>query len=127
MKSLLIVALGGGAGSALRYAVGLAVLRPGINAFPLGTLVVNVTGALALGFLARYFAPPHGSPSLFLALTVGLCGGYTTFSTFTLEMFTMAERGAIGRAILYATVSVAASLAALAAGYFAARSLRQLP
>jgi len=98
-----------------------------MTALPWSTFTVNVTGALALGFLARHFAPPHGSPTLFLALTVGLCGGYTTFSTFTLDMFTLAERNEMGRAALYALVSVVVSFAALVAGYQAARLLRPLP
>jgi len=121
------VALGGALGSVLRYLVGAAFLRPGMGDLPWGTFTVNVTGALALGFLARYFAPPHASTSLFLALTVGLCGGYTTFSTFALDMYTLAERGALGRAILYALMSVVVSYAALAIGYQLARGLRPLP
>jgi fluoride exporter len=125
--SLLVVALGGAVGSVLRYLVGAALLRPGVPALPWGTFTVNVTGSLALGFLARYFGPPHGSPALFLALTVGLCGGYTTFSTFTLDMLTMVERGAASRALLYALTSVVASYAALVLGYQLARALRPLP
>ena len=127
MRALIAVALGGALGSVLRYAVGAALLRPGLIGFPWGTLAVNVSGSLALGFLARYFGPPYGSEALFLALTVGLCGGYTTFSTFTLDMLTMVERGEAGRAALYAVVSVAAAYAALALGYQAARALRPLP
>ena len=125
--SLLVVALGGAFGSVLRYLVGVALLRPGIPTFPWGTLAVNVTGSLALGFLARYFGPPHGSPTLFLALTVGVCGGYTTFSTFTLDMFTMVERGEASRALLYAVVSVGLAYAALVLGYQLARTWRPLP
>jgi CrcB protein len=127
VKSLLVVALGGALGSVLRYLVGLAFLRAGVTALAVATFTVNVTGSLALGFLARYLAPPHGSTTMFLALTVGLCGGYTTFSTFTLDMFTLAERGAAGRAVLYALASVAVSYAALALGYQIARTLRPLP
>ena len=127
MKSLLVVALGGALGSVLRYGVGLAFLRAGVAAVAVATFAVNVTGSFALGFLARYFAPPLGSPVLFLALTVGLCGGYTTFSTFTLDLFTLAERGAMGRALLYALASVAVSYAALVVGYQLARTLRPLP
>ena len=127
LSTLLAVALGGALGSVLRYGVSAALLRPDFDWFPWGTLTVNVTGSLALGFLARYFGPPHGSDTLFLALTVGLCGGYTTFSTFTLDMLTMVERGAAGRAALYAILSVAAAYAALFLGYQAARALRPLP
>jgi CrcB protein len=124
VKSLVLVALGGGAGSMLRYLVGLLWLRVPTTPLAWGTLTVNVTGSLALGFLARLFAPPHGSPALFLFLTVGLCGGYTTFSTFTLDLFVFAERGAWGRAVLYALVSVVISYGALVAGMLAARAVR---
>ena len=126
MTSILFVALGGALGSVLRYLVGIAFLRPGFSGLPWGTFTVNVSGALALGFLARFFAPPHASPGVFLALTVGLCGGYTTFSTFTLDMFTLVERGSAGRAILYALASVVLSYGALAMGYMIARTLRPL-
>ena len=69
MKSVLAVALGG-VGSVLRYLVGALLLRSGMSALPWGTFAVNVSGALALGFLARYFGPPHGSSTLFLGLTL---------------------------------------------------------
>ena len=92
--------------------------------FPWGTLAVNVAGSLALGFLGRYFAPPHGSHSVFLLLTVGFCGGFTTFSTFSLDSFTLIERGASMRALGYVLASVVFSYAALVGGYMAARSLR---
>jgi CrcB protein len=92
--------------------------------FPWGTLAVNVSGSLALGFLGRYFAPPHGLPVVFLFLTVGLCGGFTTFSTFTLDAFTLVERGESVRAAVYVLASVAVSYVALMVGYVAARALR---
>jgi CrcB protein len=126
VRALLAVAIGGAVGSALRYIVSGLLLRPGTG-LPWGTLTVNVTGALALGFLARYLAPPNGSPPLFLALTVGVCGGYTTFSAFSLDMLTLVERGSTGRAVLYALVSVTLSYAAVVLGYLAARNLRPLP
>jgi CrcB protein len=127
MKPVLWVALGGGLGSALRYLVSNMVAKSADGAVGSGTIAVNVTGALVLGFLARFLAPPHGSPTLYLALTVGVCGGYTTFSAFSLDMFTMIERGQAGRAILYALASVTLAYGALAVGYFAARALRPLP
>ena len=128
MKAILAVAVGGAIGSVLRYVAANAILQSTGGATGYGTFAVNVTGALALGFLARYFGPPSGeSPTLFLALTVGLCGGYTTFSTFTLDMFTMAERGQVARASLYAVATVVFCYGALALGYVAARTLRPLP
>jgi len=126
VKSVFAVALGGAVGSALRYLVTIVLLRPSANALPWGTFTVNITGALVLGFLARYFAPPNASHPLVLALTIGLCGGYTTFSTFTLELFTLVERGAVGRGILYAVASVVVSYGAFLMGNLAARMLRSL-
>jgi CrcB protein len=119
----LAVMAGSAIGGALRYAVGHSWIRSGALGFPWGTLVVNVTGSLALGFLARYFAPPHGSHTTFLLLTVGLCGGYTTFSTFTLDTFTLMQGGAAGRAFGYVLASVALSYLALIAGYAIAKNL----
>lgn len=119
----LAVMLGGALGSGLRYAVG-GWLQPASANFPWSTLLVNVTGSLALGFLGRYFAPPHGNHVLFLFLTVGFCGGYTTFSTFALDAFTVAERGETLRAVAYMLVSVALSYVAVVTGYMVARQLR---
>jgi fluoride exporter len=117
------VAFGGAVGAVLRYFAGVAALRLGFVTLPVGTFTVNVVGSLALGFLGRYFAPPNGSPTLFLGLTAGLCGGFTTFSAFSLDLLTMIERGQPGRAILYAIASVTISLAALTVGVLAARNL----
>jgi len=120
----LAVLAGGALGSALRYAIAGVWLTPASLTFPWGTLVVNVTGSMALGFLGRYFAPPQASHALFLFLTVGICGGYTTFSTFTLETFALIERGATLRATAYVAANVALSYIALFAGYAGARALR---
>ncbi len=122
--NLLAVIVGGALGCALRYAIAGLWLAPASLDFPWGTLVVNVTGSAALGFLGRYFAPPNAAHTTFLLLTVGLCGGYTTFSTFTLDTFTLIERGAFARAFGYLGVSVAASYGALVAGYVVARAVR---
>ena len=124
MRLLALVAFSGGVGTALRYLVGIAALRAGYTQVPVGTFAVNVIGSFALGFLARYFAPPHGSTTVFAALTVGLCGGFTTFSTFALDVFGMVERHQAGRAMLYAVASVLFSYSALAAGLVIARTLR---
>ena len=126
-RNLLAVMVGGALGSGVRYAVAGLWLAPATHGFPWGTLVVNVTGSLALGFLARYVGPAHESQALLLFLTVGLCGGYTTFSTFALDTFVLVERGEVLRAMLYVLASVAASCGALVAGYAAARHLRPLP
>lgn len=126
MKSLLAVAFGGAVGAVLRYLTTMVVLRLGSGAAPWGTLFVNVIGAMALGFIVRYFAPSNISPTIFLALTVGLCGGYTTFSTFTLDMYSLFERGEVGRGMMYAVASVTLSYGAFAIGHIAGRMMRPL-
>ena len=120
------VMVGGALGSALRHAV-CGWLQPASLSFPWGTLAANVTGSLALGFLGRYLAPPHANHTMFLLVTVGFCGGYTTYSTFALDAFTMVERGAPLRAGLYVLASVGASYLAVVAGYAVARNMRPLP
>src|SRR5687768_6678422 len=113
---LFAIALGGAVGSVLRYGIG-SVLQQRVGAgFPVGTFVVNVTGSLLLGFLVRYLLATPASPELRAALTIGLCGGYTTFSTFSLETLRLLEEGNWGRAGFYVVASVALSLLATAAG-----------
>ena len=85
--------------------------------FPLGTLIVNVFGSLAMGLLAGYFAYRTGIPQhMRLFLTTGVLGGFTTFSAFSLDVALLMERHAYGLAAAYAALSVVASLAALFAG-----------
>ena len=119
---LLAIALGGAVGSVARYLLGTLMQRAS-EGFPWGTLVVNVTGSLLLGFLARYLLDPTVSAELRAGLTVGLCGGYTTFSTFSLETMTLLQRGAYGRAASYVSASVALSLLATFVGFAMARAI----
>jgi CrcB protein len=121
---LLAVALGGAAGSVLRYVIGVAATRGGSPSFPIATLAINVTGSLLLGFLFRYFTDPSTPAALRAALTIGFCGGYTTFSTFSLETLALAEGGHQSRAALYVTLSVVLSVAAAWLGTTLARTLR---
>ena len=124
---ILAIALGGALGSVLRYLVGtLAPPRPG--AIPWSTLAINVTGSLLLGFFARYLAPSEvegarGS-ALYAGLTVGVCGGFTTFSTFGLELLRLVERGSGSRALVYAASSVGLALVGTALGATLGRALR---
>ena len=122
---LFAIALGGAAGSVARYGVGRFFDR-GEGEFPVGTLLVNIAGCLLLGFLVRYFNGSTMSTELRAALTIGFCGGFTTFSTFSLETIRLAESGNWQRAALYVFASVVLSLAALAAGLAAARAFTPL-
>ena len=118
---LFAIALGGAAGSVARYGVGTFFGRDD-GAFPIGTLIVNIAGSLLLGFLVRYFTGSTMSNELRAGLTIGFCGGFTTFSTFSLETVRLIDSGSWQRAAVYILASVVLSLAALALGMAAARS-----
>jgi CrcB protein len=120
----IIVFLGGGIGAALRHGVNLAAARLLGSSFPWGTLTVNVVGSLVMGLMAAWFAF-EGSPSQHwrLFLTTGILGGFTTFSTFSLDTAVLYERGELGAAAVYIVVSVAAGLAGLFGGLALVRSL----
>lgn len=117
------VAVGSAVGGASRYALALAIQERAGLAFPWGTLVVNVTGSFLLGFLFRWTVSTHASPELRALLTTGFCGGYTTFSTFSLETVRLMEDGEYRRAGLYVAASVVVALAATLAGMAAAQGL----
>ncbi|SLN40499.1 fluoride efflux transporter CrcB [Oceanibacterium hippocampi] len=94
MKMLLFVALGGALGASARYLLAGQILRLAGPAFPLGTLVVNIAGSFVMGVLVEAMALRWSpSPELRLFLTVGLLGAFTTFSTFSLDVAVMIERG----------------------------------
>ena len=116
MKLILYLALGGLAGTFARYGLqGLA--QPSSGTFPLGTLVVNLAGALLLGFLMRYLlATGLVGPEARTGLTIGFCGAFTTMSTFSYETVALLTDGQYWRAALYLLGSVGGSLAAIVAG-----------
>lgn len=122
-----LVALGGGAGAVLRYQAGrglTALLGPAVvTAFPWATLVVNVVGSLAMGLLAGWLVRhgPAASETWRLLVGVGLLGGFTTFSAFSLEMMLLIERGQASTAFVYAAVSVLAGVTALYIGLIVMR------
>ena len=126
LTATLYVAAGGAVGAALRHHAGRAAMQlfGGGTAtdFPWGTLFVNVAGSLLMGLLAAFVmrAGPQAE-SLRLLLGVGLLGGFTTFSAFSLEMMLLAERGQVTMAVAYAAVSVLAGLGALWLGLLAGR------
>ena len=121
----LLVALGGAVGAVGRYQLGRAVTHlTGPNSgFPWGTMSANIMGSLAMGLLVGWLARhgSAGSENLRLLLGVGLLGGFTTFSAFSLELVLLVERGSVGLALVYAAISVLAGLAALYIGLVAMR------
>lgn len=118
----LIVFLGAGVGGAGRHGVNVLAARLFGSGFPLGTLIVNILGCMAMGLLAGYFAfRGHLPQEARLFLTTGILGGFTTFSAFALDSAVLWERGNIGHALVYVLSSVVLSLAAVAAGLFLAR------
>lgn len=124
MAILLYIALGSAVGGVLRYLLGLTIQQSAGVDFPLGTLVINITGSLLLGFLYRYALDnPAISTEVRLMLTVGLCGGYTTFSSFSLESVRLLQDGQIGKALLYVGLSVMLCLVATGVGMAMGRGL----
>ncbi len=124
MKIILLVALGGAIGSVARYLVGKASLLLWGPDFPWGTLIVNVVGCFAMGILAGLLAHyTELSQEVRTFLMVGVLGGFTTFSAFSLDIVTLYQRGTWMAAGLYLFVSVAASIAALLGGMALVRNL----
>jgi fluoride exporter len=117
----LLVAAGGALGSWLRFAVG-RLLAQASGAFPWATLTVNVAGSLAMGLLVGWLARSTGSEATRLLIAVGLLGGFTTFSAFSLEVVTLVQRGQPALALTYLTASIAAGLAALWLGLLVMRA-----
>ncbi len=113
----LIVFLGGGLGAALRHGINLVSARTLGTAFPYSTLIINITGSIVMGLIAGYFAfKGDASQHWRLFLTTGILGGYTTFSTYSLDAALLYERGELGLAALYVVGSVALSIGGLFAG-----------
>jgi CrcB protein len=113
-----IVFFGGGIGAALRHGVNLLSARLFGTSFPWHTFIENVTGSVAMGLLAGYFAfrTDAFSQDWRLFLTTGVLGGYTTFSAFSLDAMLLYERGETALAALYVLASVALAIGGLFAG-----------
>ena len=121
--NLLLVMLGGALGAGGRHLVGRIMLSLFGMAFPYGTLTVNLLGGLLMGLLAGSLLRLGAhSEAWRLFLGVGILGGFTTFSSFSLDTVVMAERGALGLAAGYVLLSVAGSIAALFGGLLLARN-----
>jgi fluoride exporter len=118
------VALGGSLGSVARYLVGIGSARLFGTNFPWGTFIINVTGSFLIGLFVGLFATKWDlPPAARLFLTVGICGGYTTFSTFSLDAFYLMERGEMVSAGAYMVGSVVLSVGALIAAMQIVRAI----
>lgn len=114
--TLLQVAVGGALGASARYLTGVGVLRlVGFQAIPMGVMVANILGSFLMGALVVYFAQ-RGLSHLNALVMTGFLGGYTTFSAFSLETWTLFERGQMGLVAAYVLMSVGLSLLGLALG-----------
>lgn len=122
--TLLAVGLGGAIGAMLRYLVMGRVGHAFGLSFPYGTLMVNILGSLTMGVLIVLFARMASVPQHMQALvTVGVLGGFTTFSTFSLDVATLLERGDYSPALLYILASVVGSIGAIFLGLIIARQV----
>jgi CrcB protein len=121
---ILAVGAGGAIGSVARYLVGVGSGRLFGTDFPWGTLVINVTGSFLIGACVGLFAAKWDwSQAMRIFLTVGICGGYTTFSTFSLDTYYLIERGQTLASFAYMVTSVTLSVGALIAALRFVRAL----
>jgi fluoride exporter len=128
-KHLLVIgaiALGGGLGALSRFAIGGWVTTWAGVAFPWATFSINVLGSLLLGLLLAVLPRPADAPALHGFLTVGFCGGFTTFSTFDYEILALLLAGTVLPAIIYAAISAGACLAGLSAGLWLGHARQRL-
>jgi len=124
MYQILLVALGGAIGSVARYLTGILSSRLFGPNFPWGTLAVNIFGSFAIGLLIELIARRlNASADMRLFLVTGLMGGFTTFSSFSLDFASLFERGDLGLAASYLIGSVVISLLAVFAGLAFGRAL----
>ncbi len=124
MNEVLLVAAGGAIGASMRHLVGVVSMRTFGSAFPAGTFIVNIAGSLAMGiFIGLLAIKLQGSESLRLFVATGFLGGFTTFSSFSLDFNVLWERGDTVLAIGYVLASVLVSLLALMAGLWLVRAL----
>ena len=126
LEKLAYIAIGGGLGAVLRYLVsgwGQRVVSPGT--FPAGTLLVNLLGCLVIGALVAWFAGPHRvREEVRLALLIGVLGGFTTFSSYAYETFSLLEDGKRMHAVLNIVLSNVLCLAGVWSGYRLVQHLR---
>jgi len=117
LQLITAVAIGGAIGSVARYLVGIGSGKLFGLAFPWGTLIINIVGSFLIGAFVESFALRWDLPQVArVFLTVGICGGFTTFSTFSLDSYLLMDRGELWPAFAYMAGSVVLSIAGLFAG-----------
>ena len=125
MHPFLLVGIGGALGSMARYGTGIMVARLWPTGFPLGTLIINIVGSAAMGLfiglMARFLPAWQEDARLFVA--VGILGGFTTFSSFSLDTIVLIERGEILQAGAYVLLSVVICLIGLYLGLLMTRGV----
>ena len=121
--TVLQVALGGGIGASGRFLTGVAMSRTfGMQSFPLGVITVNILGSFIMGVLVTFLGH-KGLTHWNAFLATGVLGGFTTFSSFSLETWTLIDRGEVGLAAVYVALSVVVSLIGLIAGVYLMRAV----
>jgi CrcB protein len=125
MHPFFLVGIGGGLGAMARYGTALLVARVWPMSFPLGTLLINIIGSalmgIFVGLMARWLPAWQEDARLFVA--VGILGGFTTFSSFSLDTIVLIERGEIAQAVAYVLLSVVVCLAGLYLGLLVTRGM----
>jgi CrcB protein len=123
MVRLFWICLGGAAGTAARYFVGLWSLERFGAAFPYGTLIINLTGCFLIAVVMEAAAARSWPETTRLAVTVGFLGGFTTYSSFNFETTRLAQTGGQSAAVLYVLATLAGGVAAGILGMLAARTI----
>ena len=125
MHPFLLVGLGGALGSMARYGTSLVIARLWPMAFPLGTLLINIIGSIAMGLFMGLFARllPDWAEDARLFVAVGVLGGFTTFSSFSLDTIVLIERGEVLQAGFYVLLSVVLCLIGLYLGLLVTRGV----
>ncbi|QDB99181.1 fluoride efflux transporter CrcB [Mesorhizobium sp. 8] len=124
MLNLGLVIVGGGIGAGIRHLLNMGAMRLLGSGYPWGTMIINITGSFAMGAFIELLARRFGaSNELRLFVATGILGGYTTFSSFSLDFAALWERGALGPALAYVLVSVVGGILALFAAFWLVRNL----
>ena len=122
MLNIIAIFTGGGIGAVIRYLTGLIILKYSHLSLPPATFRVNVAGSFLIGFLYIFYIEKQElNPAIKLALTVGFCGGLTTFSTFSLELFEMIKNAHFINAFLYVIISIIICVTAVITGAYIAK------